>query len=234
MMNTGVSGAIIVMTVASEKVTEKSAEKTIKPISPLPKPVSVDQFLEWYPENAEYRYELHRGVIIQMPKPRGKHSEVAGDSAKRLNYEIDAKKLRYLIPRECIVKVSEDTGYEPDVIVLDRAALKAESLWEKASTVQNGASVRLVIEVVSTNWQDDYDVKLAGYESMGIPEYWILDYAGLGGVRHIGKPKQPTLTICRLVEEEYEVSRFRSGERIVSPLFPELDLHAGTLFGSGT
>ncbi|MEM9220762.1 MAG: Uma2 family endonuclease [Cyanobacteria bacterium P01_F01_bin.150] len=217
------------MTIASAKI----AESTTRPISPLPKPVSVEQFLEWYPENAEYRYELHRGVIIQMPKPRGKHSEVAGFSHDELAFEIRRENLPYFIPRECIVKVSEDTGYEPDVIILDRPALKSEPLWEKASTVQNGASIKLVIEVVSTNWQDDYHVKLAAYELMGIPEYWILDYAGLGGVRHIGKPKQPTLTVCNLVEGEYEVTRLRADDSVVSQLFPTLDLQAGVLFGSG-
>ena len=29
---------------------------------------------------------------------------------------------------------------------------------------------------------------------MGIAEYWILDYQGLGGRRYIGSPKQPTAT----------------------------------------
>lgn len=214
------------MTVA----TEKPAKSEIQRISPLPKPVSVEQFLDWYPEDSEYRYELRRGVIIQMPKPRGKHSEVAGFSHDELAFEIRREDLPYLIPRECIVKVTEDTGFEPDVIVLDRAALKSEPLWEKASTIENGASIKLIIEVVSTNWQDDYEVKLAAYEAMGVPEYWILDYAGLGGVRHIGKPKQPTLTICRLVEGEYEVARVRAEERIVSEMFPKLDFRAGLLF----
>lgn len=214
------------MTVASEKITEQ----TVNSIYPLPKPVSVDQFLDWYPDNSEHRYELHQGVIIQMPKLRGKHSDVAGCSHDELAFEIRRKNLPYFIPRECIVKVSEDTGYEPDVIILDRTALASESLWEKASTVQNGPSIKLVIEVVSTNWQDDYHVKLAAYELMGIPEYWILDYAGLGGVRHIGKPKQPTLTICNLVDGEYEVARLRSQEQVASRLFPELELQAEALF----
>jgi Uma2 family endonuclease len=42
------------------------------------------------------------------------------------------------------------------------------------------------------------------YETLGIAEYWIIDYAGLGGIRHIGKPKQPTPTIATLIEGEYE------------------------------
>ncbi|MEL6161679.1 MAG: Uma2 family endonuclease [Cyanobacteria bacterium J06623_5] len=199
-------------------------EKAKQTISPLPTPVSFEQFIDWYPENADYRYELHRGLIIQMPKPRGKHSEIAGFLHDELAIAIRQSKFPYLIPRECVVRVSDDTGYEPDVIVLDRTALVAESLWEKSSTIQQGSTVKLAIEVVSSNWQDDYEVKLAGYESMAIPEYWIVDYAGLGGVRHIGKPKQPTLTVCRVVDGEYEVARFRQDEPIVSPLFEGLSL----------
>lgn len=206
-------------------------EKPIQPIALLPKPVSFEQFTDWYPEDSEYRYELRRGTIIEMPKPRGKHSEIAGEIAKRLNYAIDAAALPYFIPRECIVKVSDDTGYEPDVIVLDREALAAEPLWDKASTVQNGASVKLAIEVVSTNWQDDYEVKLAAYESVEIPEYWIVDYAGLGGVRHIGRPKQPTLTVCKRVEGEYEVTRFRGDEPVRSLALPTLKVLANEVLG---
>jgi Uma2 family endonuclease len=199
------------------------------PISPLPKPVSFEQFIDWYPENSEYRYELRQGVIFQVPKPRGKHSELAGDIAKRLNYAIDSAAFPYLIPRECVLKVSKETGYEPDVIVLERSALAAEALWEKSSTVASGAAVKLAIEVVSTNWQDDYELKLAAYESMQIPEYWIVDYAGLGGVRHLGRPKRPTLTVCTLIEGEYEVARLRDQEQIVSAAFPELALTAEQL-----
>jgi Uma2 family endonuclease len=36
------------------------------------------------------------------------------------------------------------------------------------------------IEVISTNWQDDYAHKLVDYEILGIPEYSIIDYLGLG------------------------------------------------------
>lgn len=207
-------------------------QQPTQPINPLPKPVSFEQFIDWYPENSEYRYELHQGVIVQMPKPRGKHSEVAGLNHDELAFEIRRVGYPYLIPRECIVKPSDDRGYEPDVIVLDRAALETEPLWERASTVQNGASIKLVIEVVSTNWQDDYEVKLAAYEAMGIPEYWMLDYAALGGVRHLGKPKQPTLSVCSLVDGEYEITQFRGADRVISPLFSELSLTAEQLLGS--
>ena len=202
-------------------------DSVIKPIEPLPKPVSFEQFIDWYPDESEYRYELRRGVIIQMPKPRGKHSQIGGFIHDELAFEIRRNNAPYFAPQECIVEVSDDTGCEPDVIVLTSTVLENEPLWQKASTVENGASVKLAIEVVSSNWQDDYEVKLAVYEAMGIGEYWIVDYAGLGGVRHLGRPKQPTLTVCTPVDGEYEVSRLRGDETIVSPLFPELALTAG-------
>lgn len=44
----------------------------------LAKQVTFDQFIAWYPESSDRRYELHDGVIVEMPKPRGKHSGIAG------------------------------------------------------------------------------------------------------------------------------------------------------------
>ncbi|MCY7390546.1 MAG: Uma2 family endonuclease, partial [Leptolyngbyaceae cyanobacterium CAN_BIN12] len=40
----------------------------------------------------------------------------------------------------------------------------------------------------------------------------------------IGKPKQPTLTICQLVEDGYFKQRYLLGMAIQSTLFPELRL----------
>ena len=201
-------------------------DRTPKPIAPLPKPVTFEQFIDWYPDNSEYRYELRRGVIVPRPKPKGKHSELAGLIHKELAFEVQRNNVPYSIPRGGTIKTDSNTGYEPDIVVLERDALKNEPLWQRASTVEKSQSVRLVIEVVSSNWQDDYEIKLAAYERMGIKEYWIVDYAGLGGVRHIGKPKQPTLTICNLIEGEYEVTQLRGSDAISSLLFPELPLTA--------
>jgi Uma2 family endonuclease len=61
-------------------------------------------------------------------------------------------------------------GYQPDFIALDKPALISEPLWKKSSVISQGSSVKLVVEVVSTNWQDDYLVKVAEYERLGIPE----------------------------------------------------------------
>ena len=45
------------------------------------KSMSFDEFIDWYPENFENRYELRRGVVSEIPKLRGQHSRLAGDLA---------------------------------------------------------------------------------------------------------------------------------------------------------
>ncbi|XZN96040.1 MAG: hypothetical protein ACM65K_24810 [Microcoleus sp.] len=45
-------------------------------IQALPKLVNFDEFVEWLPENAAVRYELHNGDIVEMAQPVGEHEEV--------------------------------------------------------------------------------------------------------------------------------------------------------------
>jgi Uma2 family endonuclease len=198
-----------------------------------PQPVAFEAFSQWLPDSSEYRYELHRGMIVEMPKPRGKHSEIAGFLNGKMFTEIERQQLPYAIPRECILRsLGGESGYEPDVIVLDRSQLAAELLWERESVITSGQSVKLVVEVVSTNWQDDYLHKLADYQALGILEYWIVDYAALGGRLYIGNPKLPTLSVYTLMPDgEYEVQKFQDDQPIVSAIFPELGLIASQVLG---
>ncbi|MBD2246357.1 Uma2 family endonuclease [Nostoc sp. FACHB-888] len=203
-------------------------------IQALRKLVTFDEFIAWYPENPQPRYELHDGVIVEMAPPTGDHEEVVGFLALEISAEIKRLKLPYFIPKTAFIKPLEgQSAYSPDVLILNRPNLVNEPLWKKESTVSQAASIPLVVEIVSTNWRDDYLKKVADYEAVGIPEYWIVDYAALGGKRFIGNPKQPNIWVYSLVEEEYQVSQFRGGERIVSPTFAELDLTAEQIFQAG-
>jgi Uma2 family endonuclease len=198
------------------------------------KTVTFDEFVAWYPENSVNKYELHNGVIVEMSKGTGDHSAVAGFISGEVYLEIRQQQLPYLVPREYTVKsVSDKSGYCPDVIVLDLPALESEPRWKKESIITMGASVRLAVEVVSTNWQDDYLVKVAEYEILGIPEYWVVDYAALGGRRFIGNPKQPTISVYQLVDGEYQISQFRGNDLVESLAFPELRLTAEQIFRAG-
>jgi Uma2 family endonuclease len=112
----------------------------------------------------------------------------------------------------------------PDVIVLDEDQISQEPLWQREPIITRGSTIKLVVEVISANWQDDYARKVEEYALLGIPEYWIADYRGLGGVAFIGKPKQPTFTVYQLEGEEYTQQQYRLGQPIHSPLLPQLQL----------
>ncbi len=196
------------------------------------KPMSFEEFLEWYPEDGK-RYELIEGVVVEM-LPTGPHEDLSGFLIAELNFEIRKQQLPYSIPRTCILKpLKVGSGYQPDVAVINREVIVDEPMWSKASVIQNGKTIPLVIEVVSTNWRDDYGHKFIEYEAMGIVEYWIVDYRALGAVRYIGKPKQPTITVCQLVEGEYQMQRFITGQRLESRIFPKLDLTVDVIFQAG-
>lgn len=145
----------------------------------LGKVVTFDEFVAKYPDNTGQRYELYDGVVIEMPPPTGDHEEVIGFLATKITLEYSRLNLPYFIPKTVFVKpVENESAYSPDVLILNQPNLVNEPLWKKASTVTQAVSIPLVIEVVSTNWRDDYLKKYADYvrvasrrEEMGIPEY---------------------------------------------------------------
>jgi len=195
--------------------------------------ITLEDFWDWYPDGYG-RFELHNGEIIKV-QPTGTHEQVAGFLALELGVEIKRLNLPFFIPRQGLIKAidSDKSAYIPDVMVLDSNAMENEPLWNKRSTITQGTSIKLAIEVVSTNWQDDYLMKLGEYEKLGINEYWIVDYLGLGGRRYIGNPKQPTISVYHLVEGEYILNLFRDENVVASPTFPELNLRAEQIFRVG-
>ena len=195
--------------------------------------VTFSEFAEWKPENQFY--ELHDGVIVEMPQPRGEHEDIISFLAEKIMVEYLRLSLPYRIAKTVLIKPEDsESAYFPDILVLNRPNLLNESLWERQSTVTQGASIPLVVEVVSTNWRVDYLTKVKDYEEIGISEYWIVDYLGLGGRRFIGNPKQPTILIHELIEGEYQVTSFQGDDRIISPNFPELTLTANQIFQAGS
>jgi Uma2 family endonuclease len=207
-----------------------------------PKIVTFQEFIEWYPNDGK-RYELHNGVIIEMAPPSGDHEDIAGFLARKIGTEFDRLNLPYNIPKTAFVKTPHgESAYSPDVLVINRANLVNEPLWKKESTVTQPESVPLVIEVVSKNWRDNYYKKFADYVGrspsrrveMGIPEYWLVDYKALGGRNFIGNPKQPTIFVCELLDEEYKMTAFGGNDLIISPTFPKLNLAVQQIFDAAS
>jgi Uma2 family endonuclease len=196
------------------------------------KPITLEDFLLKYGDDD--RYELIDGEVFDL-EPTGPHEEVGAFIDRKLNVQIEHLELPYFIPQRCLVKpLSDWTGLRPDLLVLDKEQLTHEPLWSREATITLGSSVKLVVEVVSSNWQNDYARKVDEYAILGIPEYWIVDYAALGGLEFIGRPKQATLTICTLGNDGYyHKQRLRGTDKIVSRIFPSLTLTASQVLSAG-
>jgi len=215
------------MTIAAHPAGTQANDQPIQQ-----KPLSFDEFLTRY--GGDNRYELIDGEVFDL-EPTGLHEEVAAFITAKICVQIDATGLPWFVLQRGLLRPSNLglTAFRPDVAVVNRDQLTQEPLWPDQSILTLGSSIKFIAEVVSSNWQNDYARKVEDYAVLGIPEYWIADYAGLGGTRHIGKPKQPTLSICTLVNGEYEIQQLRGNQTIVSFTFPELKLTAEQVLRAG-
>ena len=183
-----------------------------------------NEFIAICPEDGVY--ELVNGEIVKMATTRN-HDDVAEFADRQFYQECDRLKLNYVVKRGITVKTTTKEGTEqgrvPDVSVVDRTLWRAE----RKSYTALESPIQLAVEVVSTNWEDDYVDKLDEYERLGIAEYWIIDYLAIGKREYLGNPKIPTVFIFLLdAKGKYERTQFRGDEQIVSPTFPELVLTA--------
>jgi Uma2 family endonuclease len=114
-------------------------------------------------------------------------------------------------------KKGEEHGRHPDVSVINR------DVWRSDRENHRGISepIQIAVEVVSTNWEDDYIDKLAEYERLGILEYWIVDYLASGSRDYLGDPKIASIFMFTLDPEgKYQMTRFQNCDRLISPTFP--------------
>ena len=193
--------------------------------------LTFDEFLAEYGDNPHY--ELADGEIIDR-SPTGPHEAVGGKLAAQIGIAIINAQLPWFIPRTCLIQPVADiaTARRPDIVVLDETVLGSEPLWQQKPVITMSRATKLVVEVVSTNWETDYARKVEEYPKLRIPEYWIVDFRGLGGTAFIGKPKQPTFTVCQLEGDEYRQQQYRLGETITSPLLPNLQLRLDNVLPS--
>ncbi len=109
-------------------------------IQTLPKLLTFDEFIDWLPENR--RYELHDGTIVEI-QPTGPHEDVTGFLTQELTLEYTRLHLLYRIPQKALVKPNDkETGYNPDLLLVERRHLASEPLWEKKSTLIYSPSIK--------------------------------------------------------------------------------------------
>jgi Uma2 family endonuclease len=201
-------------------------------LKPLAAPMTFEEFLSW-DDDSDRNFELVDGIPMPLAEPTADHEDVLDSLCDLLKAHCIQNHLPYVPKRLKQVRLKtepdeKEKSRKSDIVVFDQA--EWQRMKGKSSPAAAYTCPPMVIEIVSTNWQDDYLTKQAEYEKLGILEFWIVDYAALGGRRFIGNPKQPTISIYTLVDGEYQVSQFRVSDLIVSQIFPTLNLTAEQVF----
>jgi len=187
--------------------------------------LTFEQFIKQLPDQ-EGIYELVKGEIVRL-LPIRLHETLAEFLSDSFKDEVKKLKLNYWVSGRVVLRTltpnGKEQGRHPDVTVVDK------TVWD-SNPFSHSALIeapQLVVEVVSTNWEDDYIDKLDEYQRLGIPEYWIVDYLTLGSRNYLGNPKEATVFVYLLDENGvYQMNAYRGNERIVSRTFPELALTA--------
>jgi Uma2 family endonuclease len=181
------------------------------------------QFVEQLPDE-EGRYELVNGEIVRKLATR-RHETIAEFIADTFKDEVKRLKLNYWVSGRIMIRTETQDGIEqgrnPDVSVVDR------KIWESNSSDYSALfePLQIAVEVVSTNWEDDYVDKLDEYQRLGIAEYWIVDYLAIASRSYLGNPKVPTVFVYLLDDNGiYQSQAYQGQAPIVSKTFPELKL----------
>ncbi|MEA5519007.1 Uma2 family endonuclease [Limnoraphis robusta] len=191
--------------------------------TPLTSQLTFEKFLSQLPDEEGY-YELVNGEIMRK-LPTRRHEDLADFILRQFDKEVERLQLNYRVSGRIVIKTEtaqgQEQGRHPDITVVDK------TLWEAQPTAYSALlePPQLVVEIVSTNWEDDYVDKLEEYQRLGIPEYWIVDYLAVASRSYLGNPKLPTVFVCVLDENKtYQMNRYQGSERIISPTFPEFSL----------
>jgi Uma2 family endonuclease len=183
--------------------------------------LTFESFLAW-DDGSDRVFELVKGVAVPLSEPNARHEDVVDGLCRLIADYCQDQNLDYIARQNKQVRLkslpgSPESSRKADIVLFD----KTEWAKMRRSSASAAAYVAppLVIEVVSTNWGDDYRIKLNEYEILGILEYWIVDYA----------PKQPTVTVNRLIDGEYQARQFQGDEAIVSPTFPQIQITIGNI-----
>ncbi|MFO0542257.1 MAG: Uma2 family endonuclease [Pseudanabaena sp.] len=189
--------------------------------------LTYEEFLEICPKDG--KYELVDGELVAVANTR-QHENIVAFIYKKFDREIDRLSLDFVVRQNVSIKTNKINGLSqgrvPDISIIDRDTWYSNPS-DYSSLIE---PIQLAIEVVSTNWTDDYIEKFDEYQRLGIPEYWIVDYKAIASREFLGNSKIPTIFVNLLdANGKYQTSKF-TGEAIVkSKTFPELGLTAAQI-----
>lgn len=178
----------------------------------ITKKITLAEFLD-FDDGTDQRYELEHGELRKMPSESDLNNQIA-------MYLISVF-LKFVSPRllrrgsEVVVTGSRATVRVPDLMVLTEELATALTGASRSIVTSDMPPPALVVEMVSPGKENsarDYRYKRSEYAARGILEYWIVDSG------------QAQVIVLTLVDGLYEEAVYQGYCRLVSKVFPTLEL----------
>ena len=164
------------------------------------------------------KVELIGGMVVEMSAKGRRHNRTIVALVDAFSAVLPCGEA-LLAPQNSFL-LSDDTEPEPDVSVI-RGPL--ERYDHRPTTA---ADVLLLVEVADSSLRFDRNVKLPRYARAGVPEVWIADLTGEGGVERYTEPA---------AEGAYgSVARFDRGQEVVSVVLAGVSMSVDQLLGQMT
>lgn len=182
---------------------------------------TLEEYLN-YDEGTDTRYELVNGVLVAMPTESRLNEQIALWLLTQFLTLVSLSQLRR--GTEIAVSGRLVTVRIPDLVVLSSELAEALKGAKRSLIGFDMPPPMLVVEVVAPgkeNEDRDYRYKRSEYAACGIQEYWIVD------------PGAAKVTLLIWETGLYEETVFRGGDRILSPLFPQLNITATQVLNAG-
>lgn len=173
-----------------------------------------------YNDGTDNRYELEDGVLIPMTPASPIHSDIVEllydtfkSEVKRLGLDLKVKQ------GDVGIRTRLSRSRQPDIAIIQGEDWRRLRQFKKSAILEVPAL--LVVEVVSPgedNENRDYIKKMTEYAEFGISEYWIID------------PLTEQVIVNLLINESYQNNIFIGQQKIISQLFPDLNLIVEQIF----
>lgn len=185
-----------------------------------------------YEDGTDTRYELDRGVLVEVGQARGRHGDIMEFLCDQFKAEIARLGYPWLskMGGQVAVRVPQvgrrDTSRVPDVVVLPQEQWELMAEREAVIELHEPAPL-LVVEVVSTGTEvTDHRKKRAEYNIVGIPCYVLVDWVSVDKNQ---KPVDRRVTVLTLREGLYDEAVYYDEQVVLIPTFPELKLTANQI-----
>ncbi|NJK64292.1 MAG: Uma2 family endonuclease [Synechococcaceae cyanobacterium SM2_3_1] len=175
-----------------------------------------------YDDGSDRRYELVNGELVEMPAESDLNNAIAMYLIGVIIQILPVLLLRR--GTEVVVSGGRATVRVPDLVVLSEELSAALAGADRSIVMMDMPPPLLAVEIVSPgkdNQDRDYRYKRSEYGARGILEYWIID------------TMQAQVTILSLVDGFYEESSFQGEDRLISQVFPTLELTAKQVLQAG-